>query len=94
MGLFVTPVALCKDSCIKPPPRRSIQPWGSHSSDLSYITKFSLAHYWLPKGARGGPRLQNGFLPVKLCAGLRSSCASLEGGLHSPSCGTSRLLTC
>ena len=86
MGLFLTLVAVHKDSYIKRPPRRSVQPWGSHGSDLSYITKFSLARFWIPKGARGGPRFLNDFLHIKMCAGLRSRCASLEGGLHSPSC--------
>ena len=94
MGLFVTRVALRKDSYIKRPPRSSIQPWRSHGSDLSYITKFSLARFWIPKGARGGPRLHNGFLPVKMCVGLRSRCASLEGASIRLAAETSRLLTC
>ena len=42
MGLFVTPVALRKDSYIKRPPRRSVQPWGSHGSNLSCITSMGL----------------------------------------------------
>ena len=50
-----------------------------------YLRSYKLVGSATPKGARGGPRLQNGFFPVKMCAGLRSRCASLEGGLHSPS---------
>jgi hypothetical protein len=41
-----------------------------------------------------GPRLQNGFLPIKMCTRLQSRCANLKGASIRLAAETSRPLTC